>query len=129
MKKILYSIGIVVIFLVVIAVIKFLPEKEMGIATPDIRAEEKCNPYSNIEEAVLTGDLKSCDCLKKELEKNKCITTINDATFYTTSLKQLNISLCDKISQIEMRKACLVVVKSKIDFAQNNLATTSSDKK
>lgn len=126
-KKVLVSIISLLVLILAICVIVFIsinkneaPAIEKTVAPITVKSTD-CNPYLNIETAVKTGDLKGCECLATESQKTLCKANVTDGALYARALSETDISICNNISDLGMKKACTNVVQGKIDFIQKNL--------
>ncbi|XLQ19870.1 MAG: tetratricopeptide repeat protein [Candidatus Moraniibacteriota bacterium] len=78
------------------------------------------NDQKSYKYAIETKDINSCDCIKKEVLKEKCKSATMDASFYERALNQLDESLCDSINSEIQKDACHQVVKSSIEKMEVN---------
>ena len=94
----------------------------------------ECN-YKNGKEAykdaITKKDVNLCDCVGEEELKNTCKTASMNVMFYDQALKQLDKTLCEKISSDIQKDACHKVVQNSINqFEKENpqyLADTYSN--
>ena len=127
-KKVLLYSGIAVCLIFIVFAIIFLLLKNDKSAPAPINAvssttvqNQNCNPYSDISTAIKTGDTKSCDCYTDVAQRSQCQGKISDATLYTSALNQSDLSICNKISAVEMKNTCLKLVQGKIDFTNKSI--------
>ncbi len=126
-KKVLWSGLIALLLIIIIVVFSLLNQnKEKQIVLP-------CNPYADLNSVPVGGQIKSCDCLKDISEREQCRTGISDGALYNKAMVEINPDICEGITSLSMRQACISNSKAKAAFARKPLkidltATTSQIK-
>lgn len=123
-KKVLLYAGIAICLIIITAILlgngKLAPAPINSVSSTTVQ-NQNCNPYSDISTVVKTGDTKACDCYADATQRSQCQGRISDATLYTSASNQSDLSMCNKISAIEMKNDCLKLVQAKIDFTNKSL--------
>ena len=116
-KKIFWSVIIILVLIVATLFFVFWPKSEVINPSPAVNIAfppaKICDPYSNLDTIVKTGDVKSCVCLTGTKQKSQCQSSIENATAYTKAITQSSAVACDKITAPEMKTACVNIVKSR----------------
>jgi len=132
-KKYLFSLITVPVLILVFVALAFLFDNNkdnslyyMGVPTGGVKSTN-CPSYVDIGSIVKIGDHEGCNCLVTETEKNLCRTNVTNVSAYTKALRQTDLSACNTVSDLEMKKACINIVQEKIDFIKKNTKEVSSN--
>lgn len=125
-KKVIWSGLIALLLIIIIVVFSLLTGNK------NYQPVQACDPYADLNSAITSNEIKSCDCLKNVSEREQCRVNISNAAFYSKALREINSELCANITTQVMKETCVSNTKAKAAFAnpykEMNLKATSTNK-
>jgi predicted membrane protein len=88
-----------------------------------IEQEMKCDYQDDLvvtNVALERDDIGVCECIKNDIFKKSCITSVKEAILYKKAITENDPNICNQINNEEGVKSCNDAVRGKIEYMEND---------
>jgi len=124
-KSYLSTIIIIIILIAALAAIGFI-SRFMGEGDTNskennqiVTEQDSCESFKTVASVYDNGDIDNCGCLENDSTVTKCQTDLANRNLYNQAVVETNLDLCNAINIEDMKKSCLKIVQSKIDYVDS----------
>ncbi len=121
-KDIILKSAVLVVILVglIVFVLSSLERRSSDADLSLTDSEVQCENYTNLDSIIAARNSDLCKCLQDEEESQLCSANIVNAILYQRAAEEINLDLCDEITNTTLKETCVLNVNAAIQFEEEN---------